>query len=138
MPGASSRLNGLKGGRPHGSENEKTKLRRSMNEQWLKNTCGIADRLFVAQLDLALGVYTVKTTPNGQERIYQRPPDGKAIQWMLEQIWGKAPRSIEIETEEKAEQDPHLSEEALASIEKAISYILPKSGLDLGSPSAAL
>lgn len=126
MPGISSQINGRKGGRPSGSENEKTKIRRSMNERWLENVSKVTDQLFMAHLDLALGYYTTKTNPNEEIRVYQRPPDGKAIQWMLEQIWGKAPQSIELEVERQMDENPPLSEEQKADIERAISYILPK------------
>lgn len=80
MPGQTSRLNGQKGGRPKGSENSDTKARREMRKRWLDRVYEEADKIFEAQLDLALGYYREVDLHNGSIRLYERPPNGKAIQ----------------------------------------------------------
>lgn len=129
MPGTSSCQNGRKGGRPIGSENEATKIRRSMRMRWLQRTNEMADKLLEAQMDLALGSYAETPTPSGEIRVYKRNPDRRAIEWLLEQVWGKAPQS---ESPEEKEENVDIlskpiSKEMRASLDRAISFAIPQS-----------
>lgn len=45
----------------------------------------VVDRL----LELANGVTVQETTPEGEERIYERPPDREAAKYLLDRIMGK-------------------------------------------------
>lgn len=46
--------------------------------------------------ELAYGVKCVKHSKNGKI-VYERPPDTQAIMYMLDQAYGKAKQSVEIE-----------------------------------------
>ena len=124
MAGETSRINGRLGGRPKGSENLSTKVRREMQKRWVERVWEEADKFFDAQRDLALGCYKEITTPQGRVRVYKRPPDAKSLQWIFEQIWGKAPHTIELEVEEMEPQKMSASTEA--ALRAAISHALPR------------
>lgn len=128
MAGQISRTNGQKGGRPQGSENAETKARREIKRRWLACIEPIADSIFQAQLDLALGSYNEVDTPQGKQRKYTRLPDGKAVQWILEQVLGKASQSVSDDTDEKTDTNEYnLSPEQKKSIERAIEFAMPSS-----------
>ncbi len=127
MPGTSSRQNGRKGGRPSGSENKATKIKRSMKMRWLQRTNEMADKLLEAQMDLALGSYVETPTPTGEIRVYKRNPDRRAIEWLLEQVWGKAPQSESSEEEETEPQQKPISAETRAAVARAIRFAIPAS-----------
>jgi hypothetical protein len=39
--------------------------------------------------DMAFGLYEFRQTATGEERVYRRPPDGKALQLLTELGWGR-------------------------------------------------
>mgnify|MGYP001561288696 CR=1 FL=1 len=124
MAGNTSRINGRKGGRPKGSENLATKTRREMQKRWVDRIWEEADKFFDAQRDLALGHYKEVTTPQGVVRVYKRSPNARSLQWMFEQIWGKAPQYIELEVEEEAKIE--LTEETERALRAAMAHAIPK------------
>jgi hypothetical protein len=54
--------------------------------------------LLTAQLDLALGHLVQETDDEGGERVYSKSPDGKAIEYLLNQSIGKPTEFIEHST----------------------------------------
>ena len=94
MPGETSRQNGKKGGRPKGSVSQETELRLEIKKQLVELAHEKTPELFDAQLDLALGHY--REDPE-LGRVYLQPPDPKAIQWLLNQVIGKAMNQSQID-----------------------------------------
>lgn len=121
MAGDTSRTNGRLGGRPRGSENDQTVSRREMRKRWLDRVYAQADLIFDAQLDLALGYFTEEAAPNGKKRVYQRPPNGKSLQWIMEQAWGKAPQNLNLEVED---QEVPLNTEEEARLKRSIEFAM--------------
>ena len=93
-----------------------------MRKRWLDRIYQEADKVFEAQLDLALGYYREADSSNGPIRLYERPPNGKAIQWILEQIWGKAEEIKPAETEAKT-MESEISPKDQELMSKALSFV---------------
>lgn len=124
MAGNASRINGRKGGRPKGSESLATKFRREMQKRWVDRIWEEADKFFDAQRDLALGHYKEVLTNEGRVKVYRKSPDARSLQWMFEQIWGKAPQYIELEVEEEMKFE--LTEETKKALQAAIAHATPR------------
>ena len=126
MAGNASLINGKKGGRPCGFETSETKTRRTMKQQWLEKIKTAADRIFDAQLDLALGHLAQANGPGGSIRVYERSPDGKSLQWIMEQVWGKAENTNPVEeAPSSGNVEDILDEEGIRLFEQAIRFALP-------------
>lgn len=123
MAGNASRINGKKGGRPCGFETSETKTRRAMKQQWLEKVRTAADRIFDAQLDLALGHFAQVNGPEGPVRVYKRSPDGRSLQWIMEHVWGKAHESMSLQNEPELNEE--IPEETMRDIRRAINLGLP-------------
>lgn len=115
---------GDRGGRPRGSFTEETKKRYEMKRRFLERTHKIADRIFQAHEDLALGHLVTITTPEGEMRVYKKSPDGASLRWMLEHIWGQAP--IKIDLNGQIDIMETLAPETQSELARAIGYVLPK------------
>jgi len=124
MSGITSRINGQKGGRPQGSENSDTKKRREMKNRWLDRVYGVADKIFDAHLDLALGHYAETQPADGAVRVYKRSPDARSLHWIMEQVWGRAGDPVQSNEVCTNENEP-LSEEMQRSINQAIDFAFP-------------
>lgn len=90
MGGDASRENGKKGGRPM---SEASKVARLASEKVRQMAGEHAEELFRLQMTLARGV-KVADTEDGP--IYQKPPDGKAIDSLMDRFMGKASQAIEL------------------------------------------
>ncbi len=127
MAGNASRINGQKGGRPKGSENSDTQQRREMKKRWIERVHGVADKIFDAHLDLALGAHTEKETPEGLIRVYKRSPDARSLQWIMEQVWGKADVPGNANDTDGERENDDLPEETQKSLEWAVRCAFPSS-----------
>lgn len=92
-----------------------------MKNHWLERVSGVADKIFDAQLDLALGHYAEKQTDEGSVKVYKRSPDAKSLHWIMKQIWGKA-NNLSLPEDNPDQQD---DEEQMRSIRWAIDCALP-------------
>lgn len=126
MSGNISRINGQKGGRPKGSENSDTQQRREMKNRWLQRVHEVADPIFNAHLDLALGHYTETVTPEGVQRVYKRPPDARSLQWIMEQVWGRSVDSTGLQDIPEVADNSIMTEELQRSIDWAVRCALPR------------
>jgi len=115
-------------GRPKGSLSVESKLRLAMQTEFVKYINTHKKKIWEAHLKLALGVHVPVNHPLTGKLIdvYQKPPDGAALAWMQEQIWGKAPQKIEVEADVNATIESQISPEAQAALDQALSYVLPK------------
>jgi hypothetical protein len=120
MPGTSSRINGRKGGRPHGTESDQTKLKREIRSRLIERANEQADQLFETVFDLALGQFSEKETPEGIARVYTRSPNGKMLCWLLDQVIGKATQPI-AQTPEP-EPDRELTKEEKLLLRQSLYY----------------
>ena len=64
----------------------------------IENIGGTEDQLGKLK-ELANGVTCVRHEKDGNDVVYERPPDSFAITWMLDQAYGKAKQHVEVETE---------------------------------------
>ncbi len=129
MPGESSRINGRKGGRPKGSENEQTKIRRMMQKRWIERIYGYADQVFEAHLVLAMGYYEERVTEDGIQCVYRHSPNPRALEWIMEHIWGKAPEHLSTETDLMptfAESVSGITPETQIALREALRRACPK------------
>lgn len=46
--------------------------------------------------ELVIGIYTVEDRKDGQQRIYQQPPNVKAIELLLNRTVGQVPKPVEL------------------------------------------
>ncbi len=91
-----------------------------MKKEWIEQVHQEANRIFRAQLDLALGHYREVRTAQGVIRVYKQPPNARAIEWILEQVWGKATQRVEVEGELEREQE--MSPEDQELISQALNF----------------
>lgn len=129
MPGESSRINGRKGGRPKGSENEQTKIRRMMQKRWVERIYGCADQVFEAHLALAMGYYEERVTEDGVQRVYHHSPNPRALEWIMEHVWGKASEHLSTETDltpTGTESASGLPRETQIALREALHLACPK------------
>lgn len=110
-------------GRPRGTMDPDTKIRMALKSRWLSRINKIADQIFDAHEAVALGHYREVESPDGRVRIYKKSPDGDALRWMQEHIWGLAPMKLDLEAHVDVVHS--LSIEAQAQIKQAIAYALP-------------
>lgn len=103
-------------GRPPGSENLDTKTRAALKRRWLERINEVADQIFDAHLDLALGHFKTVKTPDGTYRLYKKSPSGLDLQWMQEHIWGKAPLKIDLDADIGVHGAQPINPEHYASI----------------------
>ena len=86
-------------GRKKGSKATHTIQAEQARAHFIKRVTDELDPLIDAQLDLAKGVYVeqVVKTPSGerQVRVYQKEPENKAIDSLVQQTIGKPKESIE-------------------------------------------
>lgn len=64
----------------------------------LINKIGKPSELISKLKELANGVVCVSKDKEGGRTIYEKPPDGPAIQYLLDQAFGRARQSVEVET----------------------------------------
>jgi len=87
---------GKLGGRPLGTVSDETRIRQELRKKLTKLASDHAHELFDAKLDLAKGHFVyVKDGITGEMRVYKKSPDGKSIEWILEQTIGKAKEFVE-------------------------------------------
>ena len=130
-------------GRPKGSMDEDTKLRRQSEREYKQRVSGMTDQLLNAQLTLAMGevslfkkeikgnktitslinnIETVKAYLNGDLEsedneyyyIATKPPDGRAIDSVLDRTYGKARQSVDITSDDEPINTSPVSVEVLA------------------------
>ena len=88
-------------GRKAGGMNQETRIRLEMRKRWLESVNARADEIFQTYADLAFGVKVVEKTPDGEIKIYTTKPDRAALEWMMEQVWGKAKIKVDLEVTDK-------------------------------------
>lgn len=99
-------------------------MRLQLKNRWLQRTNKIADQIFDAHQDLALGHYTEIMTEDGKVRVYKKSPNPASLEWIMEHIWGRAPQKLTLDGEVAASSA--LSIETQAAITRAINYALPE------------
>ncbi len=126
------------GGITKGYEYENTRIRKALQARFLQRVEKIADKVFDAHEALALGHYVEVHTEDGQIRVYKKSPNGEALRWMQEHVWGLAPLKIDLEAHIEVEQT--LTDEQRRAIQSALAYALPanKRTHDLEGPSVPL
>jgi outer membrane PBP1 activator LpoA protein len=88
MSGDASRQNGRLGGRP---QSEATRVARAATERFRELGAQHAEELFGLQMNLARGVKVADDSG-----VYQKPPDNKAIDSILDRTFGKPQASLEL------------------------------------------
>lgn len=111
-------------GRPKGSINKDNGTRLALKRKWLGRVNKIADKIFDAHEDSALGHYREVQTPDGKVKVYKKPPNPMSLEWMMEHIWGKAPQKLEIEAD--IETKLVITPETEAALAAAIFYAIPR------------
>ncbi len=117
-------------GRPKGSLNEETRIKNEMRKIWLVKLEERAGEIFNAHLDLALGVHMYVPLENGGVRTYRKPPNGLALEWLQEQIFGKAKQQLHVEGE--IDMEGKLDRKASALISQALNHVIA-SAQNIGS-----
>lgn len=125
MAGNASRINGLQGGRPKGAESDETKLRRIMREIWIDRVIVHSEEIFQAYLDLARGAYVKDVTLEGTKRVYKRLPDRRALEWIMEGVWGKAKEPEPSEEEKGGFSFAEMSPEERQRLDEEMERALP-------------
>jgi hypothetical protein len=111
-------------GRPRNHGDLDKVMRRELQRTWLKRVHRLADRIFDAHEDLALGHYKEVTLPDGTTtRVYKKSPDGNSLRWMMEHIWGLAPLKIDLTETQTIEH--RLTLEGQAQLRQAIGFAIP-------------
>lgn len=82
-------------GRKPGGQNKATKDRAAVKQAFIDRISAVVDELFDAQLKLA----------TGNEK---RPPDGRAIDSMLDRVFGKSQENLDLTTNGKDMPTPIL------------------------------
>lgn len=83
-------------GRPQGALDKSTKLKHQAARAYRERVVKIGNELFEAQKDLALGVWVMDE--KNERRVYQKPPDGRVIQDMLDRaITGRPAATLELD-----------------------------------------
>lgn len=80
------------GGRPKAPH---TLLSEKMKAKYVERASKMADELFDAQVDLALGHFTEQDSESGSIKVYKKSPDGSAIKDILDRSQGKAKEVLE-------------------------------------------
>ncbi len=80
------------GGRPKGTPNKG----RAEFLEMIRNI-GKPKELIAKMKELTLGVQCVKYDSDGEAKVYEKPPDAYAISYLLDQAYGKAKQSVEVE-----------------------------------------
>jgi hypothetical protein len=111
-------------GRKMGSKNPNTKMRLDLQTRWLERINKIADAIFDAHETLALGHWFEDEINGTRIRIYKKSPDRAALEWILDQTFGKAPLKLEVEGEITT-GSYQVTPETQAVLEQAILYALP-------------
>ncbi len=91
-----ARENGKLGGRPRGSLGKTALVAIEIRKQIAERVREEYDKLMKAKLDLALGHKVQGKDDDGKETIYEKSPDGKAIEYLLDQTIGKAAQKVEV------------------------------------------
>jgi hypothetical protein len=120
MAGEASRINGRKGGRPHGMETDQTKMKREIRLRLIERANQQANHLFETMFDLALGEYQEKETSEGVRRVYIRSPNTRMLCWLLDQTIGKAMQQIIAVPQ--PEPDHELTKEEKLLLRRALDY----------------
>jgi hypothetical protein len=102
-----------------------TEQRRKMQERFVERCEKVADKIFDTHEALAFGFYTEVTTPEGKVRVYKTKPNGNALRWMMEHIWGMAPMHMNLEMSGDVDINHTLSIETQLQIKRAIGFALP-------------
>lgn len=90
---------GKNGGKREGAGRKKgvpNKDRRAFMD--LIHKVGKPEELIAKLKELTNGVTCIKYEKDGEEKIYEKPPDPYAITYLLDQAYGKAKQSVELET----------------------------------------
>lgn len=118
-------------GRPKGSLSVKAKERLAMQAEFIDFIRKNKKKIWEAHLKLALGVFVpVKHPFTGKIiDIAQKPPDGMALAWMQEQVFGRAPQTIEVagEVDGNVTHEHTISPEMQAALDRALQYAIPES-----------
>lgn len=102
-------------------------IRRELKMRWLTRVEQIADLLFDAHQQLALGHFVEELSPAGERiRIYRKSPDRGALEWMQEHIWGLAPQTFNLNAQVQDDRAYSTPEQDRA-LERALAYALPAS-----------
>ncbi len=107
-----NRENAKNGGRPKGSVSRENRIRLELRNQLMQKVADHFDDLYEAKIALAKGHFVQVTDPETNEiRVYKKSPDGKSIEWLLDQAIGKPTQHQTFEFE--GEIDCSLSKRAL-------------------------
>lgn len=83
-------------GRKPGTLNAETFKRLDLKKRWLARVAKVADKIFDAHLDSALGHFKEVKTPDGGVKVYKTSPNSGDLQWLQEHIWGKANQPLDL------------------------------------------
>lgn len=107
-----NRENAKKAGRPKGSVSKENRIRLELRNLLMQKVAEHFDDLYEAKIALAKGHFVQVTDPETNDiRVYKKSPDGKSIEWLLDQAIGKPTQHQTVEFE--GEIDCSLSKRAL-------------------------
>lgn len=115
-------------GKKKGTIWESTRLKLEMRRRLVKRAHKEIDKIFDAQFALAMGVWREKEILDDEgnvvgTRVYQRPPSGEAIGYILDQVIDKAVVRVDVEGE--LDVNERIPAETANAIAEAIKYALP-------------
>lgn len=95
-----------KGGKQPGSGRPKGVPNKDRREFLaLINKIGKPEELIAKLKELSNGVTCIKYDKKGDEIIYERPPDSYAISYMLDQAFGRAKQTVDMNTTVRTIED---------------------------------
>lgn len=111
-------------GRTPGTVNDETRKRLEMRKRFLDRCYKEADKIFDAQMRLALGHWQAIKGPDGSViDVALKAPDSHALSWIMEQMWGRAMQPIELDA--KLASTVQITDETAKALEQAIRHALP-------------
>lgn len=109
--------------------NDETRKRLDMRRRFLERCYRDADKIFDAQMKLALGHWQALKGPDGQIiDVALKPPDAHALSWIMDQMWGKAKQPIDLDA--RVETIVQLTDETAKALTQAIKFALPENDAD--------
>ena len=84
-------------GRPKGSVAPATLIKQAADRLYRQKVAEMAEDLFKAQKELALGVWVEQPDQDGGVRVYKKPPDSRTITDMLDRaVTGKPAQAVDV------------------------------------------
>lgn len=122
-------------GRPKGSLKEENKMRLMMKRMFVHAIDDRFEDIIQAKLDVALGHFYENTGADGTVRIYKKPPNPIMLEWIGDQIMGRAPQKLTLDGEIDTNQR-NMTPETEAALAAAMAYAIPSKRIAVSAPAA--